>query len=266
MRVCVWMLASLWMVMQGVRGEAQDQWADLQITFVYDGDKLPTGKKLDMGKDAWCAALPEASSQELVINPDNKGVRNVGFWLEAKKSGLTAKDIHPDLQAVPSESPVLDNNQCSFVPRFFVMRAGQTLVVKNSDQTGHNASIPFIDNKATNPSIAAGSQIEIKVEKPEAIAMKVECTAHGWMTANFLVLDHPYGAVSDENGVLKMAKLPAGKKLTFRFFHENQARGQDTVLVDGKKVEWKKGFAEMELKAGDNQMIVKLPPDRFKNK
>ncbi len=137
---------------------AQDKWADLQITFVYDGAKIPKTKQLDMAKDAWCAALPATMDEDLLVNESNKGIRNVGFWLEAGKSGVKAEDVHPDLQKVPEDKPVLDNKDCMFTPRFFVMRAGQTLVVKNSDQTGHNASFAFFDNKAANPSVPAGER------------------------------------------------------------------------------------------------------------
>lgn len=247
-------------------GVAQDKWADLQLTFVYDGDKIPASKKLDMGKDAWCAALPETHDEALIINPTNKGIKNFGFWLEAAKSGIKPDDVHPDLKDPPADSPILDNKQCVFVPRFFVMRSGQTLVVKNSDETGHNANFSFFENEAKNPSVPAGGQIELLVAKPEMAVMKVECTTHGWMQANFLVLDHSYAGVSDENGVLKIAKLPAGRKLTFRVFHENQAKGQETFMLDGKKVEWKKGYAELELKPGENSMVVKVPVEKFKNK
>jgi hypothetical protein len=44
---------------------------------------------------------------------------------------------------------------------------------------------------------------------------------HEWMVAYWLVLDHPYAAITDEQGKFTIEKLPAGEH-TFRVWHEGQ--------------------------------------------
>ena len=241
-------------------------WANLEITIVYDGDKVPERKKLDMTKDPAC--MGAAVDELLIVNPENKGIQNVGLWVDAKKSKLTAADIHPDLKEIPKNKLLLDNNKCVFIPHFLIARAGQTIEVKNSDNTGHNANFNFLNNPPQNFVVPAGSSKDLVLEKgvEEPAAIPVQCNVHPWMEAKLMVLDHPYGAISDSNGVLKMEKVPAGKKLTFRIFHENQAKSLDEFEVDGKKQEWKKGYNELELKPGDNKMKIKISAAKFKNK
>ena len=53
-------------------------------------------------------------------------------------------EIHPDYEAKLKEPVVLDNNGCAFHPHITLVRVGQTLVIKNSDPTGHNTNICLV--------------------------------------------------------------------------------------------------------------------------
>ena len=55
------------------------------------------------------------------------------------------------------------------------------------------------------------------------------CDFHSWMKAYHLPLDHPFGAVTDENGNFEIADLPVGDH-EFVVWHES-AQGQ---LVERK--------------------------------
>lgn len=259
---CAALAASLFAAPAGMAQE----WANLEVTFVYDGDKIPARKELDMSKDPVCAKTKQMD-ELLVVNATNKGIKNVGFWVDKTKSKLTEADIHPSMKDVPTSKLLLDNKDCVFTPHFLIARSGQTIEVKNSDSTGHNANFNFINNQGVNFVVAANSSQDLTLGKGivEPAPIPVQCNVHPWMEAKLMVIDHPYGAVSDENGVLKMEKLPAGKALTFKLFHENQNKLEE-VEVDGKKQEWKKGFGEMTLKAGDNKMTIKISSSKFKNK
>ena len=50
---------------------------------------------------------------------------------------------------------------------------------------------------------------EFVFDKPEVL-VKFKCDVHPWMFAYVGVLDHPYFAVSDEEGNFKISGLPAG--------------------------------------------------------
>ena len=39
----------------------------------------------------------------------------------------------------------------------------------------------------------------------------IKCDFHPWMTAHFFVMEHPFFAVTDQNGRFRIAGLPDGK-------------------------------------------------------
>jgi plastocyanin len=240
---------------------AQD-WADVTIKFVLDG-AAPTLPDLNGSADAFCAKQ-QIPNERLLVNKDNKGIANMVFMIDAKITKLSSEQIHPSLREVPDTKPVLDNVNCRFVPHVFHVRAGQTIEVKNSDSTGHNAKFVFFNNDEWNQVIPTNGSKTITVKKAESGPSKVECNIHPWMNAYHVVTDHPYVGISDADGVVKIGKLPAGTELTFKMWHESQNKF-DEVSVNGKSDSWKKGNVKFTLKAGANDLgTVALKPDKFK--
>jgi plastocyanin len=240
---------------------AQD-WADVTIKFVLDGAP-PALPELNTSADAFCAKQ-KIASERLLVNKDNKGIANMVFMVDAKITKLASDQIHPSLRDVPATKPVLDNVNCQFVPHVFHVRAGQTIEVKNTDQTGHNAKFVFFNNDEWNQVVPTGGSKTLTVKKAESGPSKVECNIHPWMNAYHVVTDHPYVGISDANGVVKIEKLPVGTELTFKMWHESQNKF-DEVSVNGKSDSWKKGNVKFTLKAGANDLgTVSLKPDKFK--
>lgn len=245
------------------------EWADLQLTFVYDAAAAPARGTVDMSRDPACVQGHPTPplSEELIVDPVTKGIMNIAFYTDTKKSGLEAKDVHPDLAKPPAKPVALDNNKCVFNPHVFAVRPGQSINVLNSDQTGHNANFGFFSNDAINVTIPVGGSKEIKVDKGERAPTPVMCNIHPWMTAHILIFDLPYAGVSDAKGVLKIEKLPAGKPITFKVWHENMDKSIDQVTFSGNAVVWTKGNVDLTLKPGMNDLgVVKIKPDEFKNK
>jgi plastocyanin len=241
--------------------QAQD-WADVTIKFVLDGD-IPKLAPLNAAADPVCAAQ-SIPNERLVVDEKSKAIANVVFMVDAKQTKLPADKIHPSLKDVPDVKPVLDNVKCQFVPHILPIRAGQTVEVKNSDSTGHNAKFVFFNNEEWNQVIPTNGTKQIQIKKAESGPSKVECNIHPWMTAYHVVTDHPYVGVSDANGVVKIEKLPAGVELTFKLWHEAQNKF-DEVTVNGKADSWKKGNVKFTLKPGENDLgTVTIKPDKFK--
>lgn len=242
-------------------------WSELQITFVYDAAKAPERKKVDMSKDPNCVALHKVAplSEELIVEETSKGIKNIVLYPDTKKSGLEAADTHPDLKEAPAAATlVLDNVKCVFEPHILPLRSGQSLTVKNSDAVGHNANFNFFVNQAVNVTIPSNGQKDVKTTKPEKAPIPVECNIHPWMKAHVIVFEHPYTGVSDDKGVLKIEKLPAGKPITFKVWHESQNKSIESVNFGGKDVQWKKGNFEITLKPGVNDLgVVKIKPEGF---
>ena len=57
-------------------------------------------------------------------------------WLQPEGSG--SMPIHPKLEKADKDEVVVDQPCCQFVEHAFAMRAGQSLVAKNSAPIAHN--------------------------------------------------------------------------------------------------------------------------------
>ena len=255
------LIAPAALVCSGMVAQAQD-WADVTIKFVLDGAS-PAGAADNAGADAFCAKQ-QIPAERLVVDSASKGIANMVFMIDAKQTKLAKDQIHPSMRDVPETKPVLDNVNCRFIPHILPIRAGQTVEVKNSDSTSHNAKFVFFNNDEWNQVVPTGGSKTLQIKKSESGPSKVECNIHPWMTAYHVVTDHPYVAVSNEKGEIKIDKLPAGVELTFKLWHEAQNKF-DEVTVNGKPDSWKKGNVKFTLKPGANDLgTVALKPDKFK--
>ncbi len=61
--------------------------------------------------------------------------------------------------------------------------------------------------------------VPIKYDQAEFIPTPVNCDLHPHMKAYWLIMDHPYMAVTDAEGKFKIENLPAGK-YDFTVWHE----------------------------------------------
>src|SRR5688572_23677939 len=157
------------------------QWGNIKGKVVWAEDKVPEAPKVNVDKDQnHCLAKGAIQKDELVIDAQTKGVKNVMVWLVAKDGGKIP--INPKLAAVPAEKVVIDQPQCLFEPRVTMLRAGQTLVVKNSAPITHNSRITGNNeiNGTINLTIPPGGAIE-KTLKAEKRPMQLACDIHGWM-------------------------------------------------------------------------------------
>ena len=240
------------------------KWADLTLTVLLDGD-VPAPKPIDMTQDPLCNNGPLQFSDEFLVDPKTKGIANLVFTIDTKKTKLESSEFHPDLQKVPAVKPVLDNVKCKFVPHVFAMRASQTLVVRNNAITAHNAKFSFFENNPVNPMIVAGGFQDVIITKEEKAATRVDCNIHPWMNAYVIITNHPYVGISDSVGKIKIEKLPAGVPLDFKIWHESQDKSIEEVSLGGKKETWKKGTVQLTLKEGANDLgVLLIKADRFK--
>ncbi len=242
------------------------EWADLKMTFVYDSDELPLPATIDMARDPWCvtAHTGKVMTEALVVDPDSKGIANVCVYPDPKGK-LEASDAHPDLMKQAATPPVLDNVNCVFVPHVFSVVAGGSVIVKNSDQTGHNANFNFFANDAANKIIPIGGSQQFDVKKAERAPTPIDCNIHPWMKAYLIVAETPYVGISNTKGELLIEKLLADKELKLKIWHEASDGFIEKATLDGKEIAWKKGVIEVTLKPGMNDMgIVKLPASTFK--
>ena len=117
--------------------------------------------------------------------------------------------IHPKLGEPAKKQVEMDQPCCMFIPHALAMRQGQELVVKNSALFAHNTNWQSL-NVGGNVLIPAGGKIVIENLKAARYPIKVACNIHSWMGAWVRVFDHPYYAITDENGNFEIKDAPSG--------------------------------------------------------
>jgi hypothetical protein len=202
--------------------------------FVLDGKAPPRKvlyKKGARVRDAACCAKEDLLSEDLVVDDKTSGIANVCVYLPK------AKSVHPRLAKKLGEVRV-EQKGCRFVPHVSVVREGQTVRVVNADKCAHTLSALTMSYAALVPP-GPSTRVVVRREPGPPFA-PVRCQIHPWMQSWWLVLDHPYGAVTDATGKFTIADLPAGAH-ELRVWHEkvgwiNKAlkvtvrRGQTTDL------------------------------------
>jgi hypothetical protein len=195
-------------------------WGDLKGQIIWDTKKpAPKPAVINVDKDQQhCLGKGPLVKDDLVIDAKTGGVKNVMVWLAPAGGGKLP--IHPNLQAVPNQKVVIDQPLCAFVPRITMMREGQELDIKNSAPITHNTRItgnPEV-NGTTNLTIPPGGVIAFagaKALKAEKRPLQVACDIHGWMGGRLAVFDHPYFALTKDDGTFEIKNAPAGKFVVF---------------------------------------------------
>ena len=231
------------------------EWGTLKGRFVFDG-KAPTPQPVDTTKDPMCKM--KLTDEDLLVG-DKGGLANAVIMLKTK--GVA---VAPEYQSSAKGDVELDNKNCHFEPHVVVVRTTQTLLLKNSDPTGHNTNIQSIANDGINPVLAAGSDpLKHKFTKPEVRPVKVGCNIHTWMGAWIVVRTDPYAAVSDAHGNFEIKDLPAGKDLEFGLWHEKAGYLRNAAFKGGPSDS--KGNFKIKIKPGDNDLgDIKVSSSIFK--
>ncbi len=185
----------------------------------FDG-AAPKANRLNMNADPVCmkAHKNPVFSEEVVVNK-NGTLKNVLVYV---KEGLGSKKFD-----APSTKVEFDQIGCQYTPHVLGIQAGQDLVVKNSDPTLHNVHSLSKDNPSFNVAQPKkGMILTKKFDKTESF--KVKCEVHTWMNAWITVFNHPFYAVTGDDGSFSLKKLPAGD-YTIEVWHEKY--GSQTMKV-----------------------------------
>lgn len=235
------------------------EWGSLKGRLVFDGP-VPKADKIDVNKDQQFCGKFGLLDESLVVNSENNGLANVVIWLYVPR-GDDKPAIH-DSYAKSLEEPVTaDNTKCRFEPHVVAMRAGQKLVIKNSDQVGHNTKVDTFTNNPFNYTVPVGGEIDHTFTEAERLPVQMSCSIHPWMKAWLVVQDHPYVAVTDKDGNFEIKNIPVGT-WKFQFWQEKSGYLKETSLGSGATDN--RGRAELAIKPGEVDLgTIKVSADLF---
>ncbi len=103
-----------------------------------------------------------------------------------------------------------DQNGCQYSPHVFGVMVDQKIEIINDDETLHNVhALPKNSKQFNIAQPKKGMKMTQSFSSPE-VMVKVKCEVHNWMAAYVGVMDHPFFAVSDDQGNFTIKDLPAG--------------------------------------------------------
>ena len=184
---------------------------------------LPVNDTIRMNADPMCAKANGESSivDEAVVAGEDGGLTDAFVELVGD---------FPDTP-VPGEPVSIDQRGCLYRPRVVGLRAGQALVVRNSDDGLHNVHGIAAGHDGFNVSQPVrGMTTTFHPGEPGILQLK--CDVHTWMIAFVGVATHPYFAVTGAGGTFDLRDVPAGT-WDLRVWHERLGTITTTVHVDG---------------------------------
>ena len=151
------------------------------------------------------------------------GIRNVVVSLNGVPPGSKAP--------VNGASVKMDQKQCVFVPRVVVVPVGGTVEFLNSDRLLHNVRGSGKENPPFNRAQPHARTISIVFKSPEIL--RVDCDLHSWMRGWIVVAEHPFYAVTNEEGEFVFENVPPGK-YKLQAWQETLGRANQEVTVAGE--------------------------------
>jgi plastocyanin len=215
----------------------KSQAASVSGTVKLDGT-APKPTKIDMSQDPACKKGGD-NMTETVVTDDKNDLANVFVYV---KDGLPNATFE-----VPKDAVVIDQSGCRYHPHVLGVMAGQTISIKNDDQTTHNIHPSPKDNKEWNESQPPGAAPLEKSFARQEVMIPVKCNQHPWMKMYIGVVKNPYFAVTDKDGKYTIKDLPPGE-YTLTAIQPDKGWTQDLKI----KVEPKKDMTDQNftLKAG----------------
>lgn len=181
---------------------------------------VTTPKKLEISKDVNICGKIEHFDQTLLVSKD-RGLANVVVSVSGVKVGRSLDSWGNEFSIVQSG--------CQFAPHVLLLPVGVKLEIKNNDGILHNIHTYSEKNQPMNKAQPRFLKVlTVAFDQPEIV--RVACDVHAWMNSYLVVVDHPYYAVTDENGNFELTDVPSG---TYRieYWHESLGKHVREVTV-----------------------------------
>jgi len=181
----------------------------------------PPPEVIPVSKDA--ATCGKTKTLQSVITGKNGGLKNVVVGLDGIQEG----------KRMPRDVKVeLDQMKCEYSPHILILPKDGTLEMVNGDSLLHNVhayDLTAKNDTQTGPPTLFNIAMPfkgLKIAKPmnSTCLVRLLCDAgHPWMNAYVLVTEHPYFAITDENGNFTLDDVPPGT-YTVHIWHEGLAK------------------------------------------
>ena len=183
----------------------------------------PVQKPINFGPEKQCALAhgdKPPLEETVVVNP-NKTLKNALVYIKEGISGSSE---------TPKDPVVIDQKGCTFSPHVSTAMVGQTVRFHNSDDLLHNVRTVSQKGQTFNIAQPIKDMHIDKTFKQSEIGIQLKCDVHFWMLAYLHIFDHPFFAVTGDDGGFTISNLPAGN-YTLEVWHEKLGTQTQSITI-----------------------------------
>lgn len=129
----------------------------------------------------------------------------------------------------------MDQRNETFVPHLLAITAGTTVDFPNNDTTFHNVFSLSRADPFDLGRYPPGKTGAWRFDEPGIVP--VFCDIHSHMNAYILVFNHPFFAVTEDDGRYTIPNVPAGSYTLVVWSELGKAENRKVTVVDGETVE-----------------------------
>lgn len=194
-------------------------WSTIKGRVVWLGP-VPERREIDF-RDPQTVVCRQAFKDSLEVNLKNRGVKNAVVFLAGHHRNQFRRrppPMHPSLRQAPTAEVMFDVKDYRVTPRVLALREGQTLVGRTNKETH---AIDFSNNFEARGRMLSDLTTPRLRWTPNSYSepWRITCDIHYWMKGYVWVFDHPYYAVTDEDGAFDIPLAPCGDRRLF-VWHE----------------------------------------------
>lgn len=172
--------------------------------------------------DIFGEKLPD---ERLLVSREGR-VRNTVVYLAHVSQG----------KAWPKKEFPLLNEGGRFIPHVQVVRRGTSLEIRNQDPLLHNVHALQGGKTLFNVALPLKGQ-KARRPLPEVGIVDLMCDVHDWMSAWIVVLEHPYFAVTGEDGTYSITEVPPGSYRLMAWHEKLGTIQKEVTVAPGSRLE-----------------------------
>ena len=187
--------------------------------------ELPAPEELMMNSDPNCVTAATNTMSSTYVGSDGH-LGNVFVYVKEGLGDMTFP--------APSDVVTLNQEGCRYIPHVMGIQVGQTLNIVNSDPTLHNIhATPAVNEEFNMGQPMQGMEFPRTFDQPE-VMVPMRCDVHGWMNSYIGVVDHPFFAVTGEDGMFDISALPPGDYVLEAWHEALGTQTQNVTVATGE--------------------------------